>query len=70
MNVHSARWILSDDAKRLQEFRDKSITQLTTDHAGELVYIAPTRVNLQMAMERWPEIRFMATREHADSAAA
>jgi peptide chain release factor 3 len=68
MNVHSARWIVSEDAKRLQEFRDKSMPQLATDHAGELVYIAPTRVNLQLAMERWPEIRFLTTREHGDTA--
>jgi peptide chain release factor 3 len=64
MNVHSARWIVGDDAKRLQEFRDKSMTQLAIDHAGDLVYIAPTRVNLQMAVERWPGIRFLTTREH------
>jgi peptide chain release factor 3 len=34
------------------------------DHAGELVYIAPTRVNLQMTIEKWPDIHFHATREH------
>ena len=32
--------------------------------AGDLVYIAPTRVNLDMTMERWPDIVFLATREH------
>jgi peptide chain release factor 3 len=29
-----------------------------------LVYIAPTRVNLQLATERHPEINFLSTREH------
>ena len=33
------------------------------DQAGELVYIAPTRVNLQMTEERWPDVEFLATRE-------
>ncbi len=28
-------------------------------------YTAPTRVNLQLAQERWPTVRFAATREHA-----
>jgi peptide chain release factor 3 len=28
-----------------------------------LVYLAPTRVNLQLTEERWPDIRFAATRE-------
>ena len=37
---------------------------LALDHHGELVYIAPTRVNLQLTQERWPEVRFTATREH------
>ena len=33
--------------------------------AGELVYLAPTRVNLQLTEERWPDLKFAATREHA-----
>ncbi|MCR3853653.1 hypothetical protein K3001_29475, partial [Pseudomonas aeruginosa] len=27
-------------------------------------YLAPTRVNLSLMEERWPDIRFRATREH------
>jgi peptide chain release factor 3 len=34
------------------------------DHAGELVYLAPTRVNLGLTEERWPEIDFLKTREN------
>jgi peptide chain release factor 3 len=34
------------------------------DAADQLVYIAPTRVNLQLTEERWPNLRFVATREH------
>jgi len=26
--------------------------------------VAPSRVNLQLTEERWPELRFMRTREH------
>jgi peptide chain release factor 3 len=33
------------------------------DGAGEYVYLAPNRVNLQMAQERYPEIEFLETRE-------
>ena len=44
--------------------RDKAYENLALDQAGELVYIAPTRVNLDLAIERFPEIRFRATREH------
>ncbi len=64
VNVNTARWVTSDDEKRLAQFREKMASNLAIDHGGDLVYIAPTRVNLQMAQEKWPEIRFSATREH------
>ncbi|HHH46145.1 MAG TPA: peptide chain release factor 3 [Thiotrichales bacterium] len=64
VQVATARWIECDDPKRLEEFRRKAQDQLAVDQAGDLVYLAPTRVNLQMTEERWPEIRFLATREH------
>ena len=64
VNVNTARWVTSNDKKRFEQFRDKAAANLALDHAGELVYIAPTRVNLQMAIEKWPEIEFHATREH------
>ena len=37
---------------------------LALDGAGNLTYIAPTRVNLDLTMERWPDIDFRSTREH------
>jgi len=66
VNVNTARWVECDDEKMLEEFKAKHEANLALDHAGDLVYIAPTRVNLQMTMERWPKIRFLATREHGD----
>ncbi|GAB6039859.1 peptide chain release factor 3 [Endothiovibrio diazotrophicus] len=64
VQVATARWVSCDDPKELARFKTKAQEHLALDHAGELVYIAPTRVNLNMTMERWPEIRFAATREH------
>jgi peptide chain release factor 3 len=64
VNVNTARWVSCDDNHRFKQFMDKVTDNLALDHAGELVYIAPTRVNLQMTMERWPEIQFHTTREH------
>ncbi len=63
VNVQTTRWIRCADEKMLGDFRKKLEPQLALDHAGELVYLAPTRVNLQMAQERWPEVEFLATRE-------
>ena len=63
--VATARWVRCADPKKLAEFREKAANNLALDGAGELVYIAPTQVNLQLIQERWPEIEFAATREHA-----
>jgi peptide chain release factor 3 len=63
--VSTARWVHCDDERKLEEFREKNAMNLALDGAGELVYIAPTRVNLQLAQERWPQVRFANTREHA-----
>ncbi|MDP3846315.1 MAG: hypothetical protein Q8R10_07820 [Pseudomonas sp.] len=37
---------------------------LAIDGGGHLTYLAPTRVNLSLMIERWPEVNFRATREH------
>jgi peptide chain release factor 3 len=47
-----------------ERFRVKAYENLGEDQSGALVYIAPTRVNLDLAIEKWPEIRFLSTREH------
>jgi peptide chain release factor 3 len=64
VNVYTARWIECDDAKKLEEFRAKAHDNLALDGSGHLAYLAPTRVNLNLTVERWPELRFRATREH------
>ncbi len=39
------------------------MSNLARDAADQLVYLAPTRVNLQLTEERWPDIEFAPTRE-------
>ncbi|MEL7024459.1 MAG: peptide chain release factor 3 [Pseudomonadota bacterium] len=63
VNVHTARWVDAEDSQKLEEFRRKAHDNLALDHSDSLVYVAPTRVNLQLTEERWPDIRFRATRE-------
>ncbi len=64
VGVHTARWIACDDPQQLKKFRDSQQENLALDGAGHLAYLAPTRVNLQLTEERWPDILFHATREH------
>jgi peptide chain release factor 3 len=69
VNVATARWVRCADPKVLETFRNKAHDHLAVDHAGELVYLAPTRVNLELAMERAPGVSFRETREHLAQAA-
>jgi peptide chain release factor 3 len=64
ISVSTARWVECDDPKMLEEFKRKAHDNLALDHSDLLVYIAPTRVNLNLTQERWPDIRFRETREH------
>jgi len=69
VSVSTTRWVYCDDPKMLEQFREKAAGNLALDASGALVYLAPTRVNLQLAQERFPKVRFEATREHAQTLA-
>src|ERR1017187_10342911 len=62
--VHAARWVTAQDPRKLEQFRTRAFEHLALDHNGELVYLASSRVNLQLTLERNPDIRFHETREH------
>ncbi len=63
VEVSTARWVHSKDPKKFAEFKKRAEDNLAVDHHGEYVYIAPTRVNLHLAQERYPDIQFDAFRE-------
>jgi len=63
--VHTARWVHAADPRKLEEFMARAYEHLARDHKGALVYLAPSRINLQLTLERWPDITFRETREHA-----
>jgi peptide chain release factor 3 len=62
--VSSARWVSCEDGKILQEFKQKAAQNLALDGGEYLTYLAPSMVNLNLTIERWPDIKFHATREH------
>lgn len=64
ISVATARWVECTDDKMLNDFRKKGYDNLAEDGAGLMTYLAPTRVNLNLTEERWPDIQFRATREH------
>ncbi|MEC8427791.1 MAG: peptide chain release factor 3, partial [Pseudomonadota bacterium] len=64
VNIATARWVESEDDKKIEELKRKASDNIAIDGGGHLTYLAPTRVNLSLTEERYPEIQFRATREH------
>ena len=63
-NVTTARWVESDDEQEIELLKQKSSNNLALDGSGSLTYLAPTRVNLDLAIERFPGVDFRSTKEH------
>ncbi len=62
-NVQNARWVVCDDEKMMTKFKNKAFDYLALDGDDQLVYLATSRVNLDLAIERWPDVQFLDTRE-------
>jgi peptide chain release factor 3 len=69
VNVATARWVDFPDPRKEELFRERCHEHLALDHAGLLVYLASTRINLELTVERWPDVAFRETREHLAVAA-
>ena len=63
--ISTARWITANDPKKLDEFEKALAHNIAYDAAGNMTYLASSNVNLRLTQERWPDIQFFATREHA-----
>jgi len=63
INVATARWVIGTD-NDLEQLKIKAGNNIAIDSAGMLSYLAPSMVNLQLTMERHPNLTFNATREH------
>ncbi|MCH9744854.1 MAG: peptide chain release factor 3 [Gammaproteobacteria bacterium] len=64
VNTVTARWIYCDDKVTLENFKREQQRTLALDGADQLTYLAPSRVNLDITKEHWPDIIFSETREH------
>lgn len=63
VRVDTARWVDAEDPKELERFKERNESALAWDGGGALAYLAPSRANLQLTQERWPDISFRTTRE-------
>ena len=65
INIWSVRWFSCPDQHKLEEFVSALQISIAIDAGGNLAYLPPSRVNLKLVQERWPDIVFHETREHA-----
>ncbi len=63
IGINTVRWVSAEDPRKLEQFKQKTFENLAEDGGGYLVYLATSRVNLQLTEERWPDITFNSTRE-------
>jgi peptide chain release factor 3 len=59
----TARWISADDAADLKAFADINRSAMAKDRDGNPVYMAKTAWDVGYVADRYPKVRFAATRE-------
>jgi peptide chain release factor 3 len=64
VSLYSARWLTFPDAGTRAKFERREGAALAEDVDGNPVFLATNRYNLELTEERWPDVRFHATREH------
>ncbi|MFN3594575.1 MAG: peptide chain release factor 3 [Thiobacillaceae bacterium] len=65
-DIYTARWLTFDDEATRRQFEREQAHRLAFDVDGNPVYLASNRYNLDLTMEKWPKVRFHATREHGE----
>jgi peptide chain release factor 3 len=68
-DIYTARWLTFPDDLTRRNFEREQSLRLGTDVDGNAVYLASTRYNLAVTMEKWPKVGFHATREHGQKLA-
>ncbi|THF64507.1 peptide chain release factor 3 [Pseudothauera nasutitermitis] len=63
-DIHTARWLTFPDELTRRNFEREQVMRLGKDVDGNPVYLASSRYNLEVTMEKWPKVGFHATREH------
>ncbi|MPY76262.1 MAG: peptide chain release factor 3 [Alphaproteobacteria bacterium] len=63
--IHTARWIETDDHILLKRFRDANESSMAEDHTGAPVFLARNAWHLDKAAEDWPAMKFLKTKEYS-----
>ena len=68
-DIHTARWLVFPDEATRRNFEREQAMRIGKDVDGNPVYLASSRYNLEVTMEKWPKVGFHATREHGQKLA-
>jgi peptide chain release factor 3 len=63
ISMHKACWIESDNREQIEDFRKRKWNNLAEDKHGREVFMADSSYALQMAQDKFPDIRFYFTSE-------
>ncbi|GHT74941.1 peptide chain release factor 3 [Bacteroidia bacterium] len=63
VQLHKACWIESDNAVQLADFQQRKYNNMAVDKHGHKVYLAESSYALQMAQEKFTDIKFYFTNE-------
>ncbi|MDR1936064.1 MAG: peptide chain release factor 3 [Candidatus Accumulibacter sp.] len=63
-DIHTARWLSFPDEATRRNFEHEQRHRMARDVDGNPVYLASTRYNLEVTREKWPQVGFLASREH------
>jgi peptide chain release factor 3 len=65
-NVYKACWISCKDKAQLEEFKKVKYRSMATDKYGRDVFLADSAFTIQMAEQKFPEVKFHFTSEFED----
>ncbi len=63
ITLYKTAWFVSDNKEQLEDFRARKRGQIALDKEGREVFLADSPFSLQMAQEKYPDIRFYFTSE-------
>ena len=63
-NISTARWLTFPDDNTRRTFEQEQTAAMAMDVDENPVFLATNKYNLEVTMERWPQVGFHATREH------
>jgi len=58
IQLYKACWVVSDNTEQLEDFKRRKYNYLADDKHGRLVFLADSAYSLQMAQDRFPDLKF------------